>query len=169
MSIGLTKSSSRVSWRRTSPLFPKQITCHLGENNKLSSANATIEILPETYLFEDEGKWFVEAKNYAVWFHKLQLNMSWSIGRQTCVGFPHAITMIKGAAIMEDHEWVPFSWHCPNCGKIVTGLKDESGAIKVTCRHCQLVMVRKLKSRRRDIIELFPPKGAVPVRCAYGR
>ena len=53
--------------------------------------------------------------------------------------------------------------------KIVTGLKDESGSIKVTCRHCQLVMVRKLKSRRRDILELFPPKGAVPVRCAYGR
>lgn len=26
---------------------PKAITCHLGENNKLSSANATIEILPE--------------------------------------------------------------------------------------------------------------------------
>ena len=85
------------------------------------------------------------------------------------MGFPHAITMIKGAAIMEDHEWVPFSWHCPNCGKIVTGLKDESGTIKVTCRHCQLVMVRKLKSRRRDIIELFPPKGTVPTRCAYGR
>ena len=70
---------------------------------------------------------------------------------------------------MEDHEWVPFSWHCPNCGKIVTVLKDESGSIKVTCKHCQLVMVRKLKSRRRDIIELFPPKGTIPMRYAYGR
>lgn len=37
---------------------------------------------------------------------------------------------------MEEREWVPFSWHCPNCGKIVTGFNNHSGMIKVTCKHC---------------------------------
>lgn len=67
---------------------------------------------------------------------------------------------------MEEREWVPFSWHCPNCGKIVTGFNNHSGMIKVTCKHCSLVMIRKLKSRRRDILELFPPRAAVPISYA---
>ena len=26
-------------------------------------------------------------------------------------------------------EWVPFSWHCPNCGALVTGYKNAEGTI----------------------------------------
>lgn len=28
-------------------------------------------------------------------------------------------------------EWTPFSWHCSNCGTIVTGYKYAKGDIKV--------------------------------------
>ena len=47
-------------------------------------------------------------------------------------------------SLMED--WVPFSWHCVNCGNIITGYKNSRGDIKVECRRCQTVMVRTLKT-----------------------
>ena len=56
-------------------------------------------------------------------------------------------------------EWIPFSWHCPNCGSIVTGYKNQNGDIKVQCGRCKTVMVRRLKNRRHDTIDLFAPEG----------
>lgn len=56
-------------------------------------------------------------------------------------------------------EWVPFSWHCSNCGAIVAGYKNEKGTIKVECKKCGVVMVRSFKGRRHDTIDLFAPNG----------
>lgn len=61
---------------------------------------------------------------------------------------------------MNFNEWQPFSWHCPNCGNLVTGYKSSDGTIKVECNRCYTVMVRTLKNRRHDTIDLFAPKGA---------
>ena len=47
-------------------------------------------------------------------------------------------------------EWTPFSWHCSNCGTIVTGYKNANGDIKVECSRCHVVMVRRIKGRRHD-------------------
>lgn len=55
--------------------------------------------------------------------------------------------------------WVPFSWHCSNCGTIVTGYKNQNGDIKVQCSRCQVVMVRRFKNKKHDTIDLYAPKG----------
>lgn len=56
-------------------------------------------------------------------------------------------------------EWVPFSWHCVNCGNIVTGYKNSRGDIKVECKKCRTVMVRTLKNRKQDNITVYAPPG----------
>lgn len=56
-------------------------------------------------------------------------------------------------------EWTPFSWHCPNCGKIVSGYRGTDGRIKVQCINCRVVMSRKIMGRRHDTIDLYAPEG----------
>lgn len=56
-------------------------------------------------------------------------------------------------------EWIPFSWHCSNCGNVVTGYKNQNGDIKVQCSKCHVVMIRKFKSKKHDTIDVFAPKG----------
>ncbi len=51
--------------------------------------------------------------------------------------------------------WTPFSWHCPNCGTIVTGFKNPNGDIKVECSRCHATMVRRFKGRRHDTIDIY--------------
>lgn len=51
--------------------------------------------------------------------------------------------------------WIPFSWHCSNCGTIVTGYKSPNGDIKVQCSRCHAVMIRKLVNKRHDTIEIY--------------
>ncbi|MBE6984559.1 MAG: hypothetical protein E7434_02880 [Ruminococcaceae bacterium] len=58
----------------------------------------------------------------------------------------------------EQELWVSFSWYCPNCGKIVVGYKDSNGTIKVQCRHCETTMIRRIKGRRHDTIDLYAPR-----------
>lgn len=58
-----------------------------------------------------------------------------------------------------NESWKIFTWHCSNCGALVQGLKNEKGDIKVECKICHMVMVRKIKSRRHDTIDLYAPKG----------
>lgn len=57
--------------------------------------------------------------------------------------------------------WRPFSWHCPNCGEISVGYQNAQGTIKVECRHCHTVMVRKVMGRRHDRIDIYAPKEQV--------
>ena len=59
----------------------------------------------------------------------------------------------------KNDEWLPFSWYCVNCGTIVTGYKNQNGDIKVECSRCHAVMVRKIRSRKHDTIDLYAPKG----------
>lgn len=56
-------------------------------------------------------------------------------------------------------EWIPFSWYCVNCGKIVTGSRNGTGDIKVVCKRCRTEMVRTLKNRKQDIIKVYVPDG----------
>lgn len=57
--------------------------------------------------------------------------------------------------------WRPFSWHCPNCGEISVGYQNAQSTIKVECRCCHTVMVRKVMGRRHDRIDIYAPKGQV--------
>ena len=61
--------------------------------------------------------------------------------------------------MIKEEPWVPFSWHCVNCGEIVTGYKNSKGDIKVECRRCKVAMVRTLKTPRCDIIKVYAPAG----------
>lgn len=58
----------------------------------------------------------------------------------------------------ETDAWTPFSWHCPNCGVIVTGYKNQNGDIKVECTRCRVVMVRKIRNKAHDTIDVFANK-----------
>ena len=61
--------------------------------------------------------------------------------------------------LFEDDSWRPLSWHCSNCGTLVTAYQNSKGEFKVACPNCRAVMVRIQKGRRRDTIELYAPKG----------
>ena len=54
-------------------------------------------------------------------------------------------------------EWVPFQWHCVNCGDIVTGFRNSKGDIKVECKRCHTVMVRSIRNKKRDTFEVYAP------------
>ena len=58
-------------------------------------------------------------------------------------------------------EWRPFSWHCPNCGSLVTGYKNADNEVKVECTKCHSVMIRKFKSRKHNAIDIYAPKQTV--------
>ncbi len=62
-----------------------------------------------------------------------------------------------------NEDWRPFQWHCSNCGNLVTGYKNEKGDIKVECKRCRTCMVRKLKTKTHDTIEVYAPRGMVHV------
>lgn len=62
-----------------------------------------------------------------------------------------------------EFEWKPFSWHCVNCGTIVTGYKNSRGDIKVECRTCHAVMVRTIKNAKQDRMNIFAPAGTVHI------
>lgn len=55
-------------------------------------------------------------------------------------------------------KWVSFSWYCPNCGKIVVGYKDSDETIKVQCKFCGTTMIRRIRGRRHDTIDLYAPQ-----------
>ena len=55
--------------------------------------------------------------------------------------------------------WYPFSWYCPNCGTQLIGFKNAEGMIKVECKRCLAVSVRKVMGRRHNRIDVYAPKG----------
>ena len=56
-------------------------------------------------------------------------------------------------------EWKAFSWHCVNCGILVEGYQNKKGDIKVECRRCRVVMIRKPKHPNQDFFHVYAPKG----------
>ena len=56
-------------------------------------------------------------------------------------------------------DWTIYSWYCPNCRNGVAGLKNEKNQIKVKCEVCGVEMVRTVKSRRHDTIDVFAATG----------
>ena len=51
--------------------------------------------------------------------------------------------------------WYPFSWYCPNCGTQLIGFKNAEGMIKVECKRCLAVSVRKVMGRRHNRIDIL--------------
>ena len=64
---------------------------------------------------------------------------------------------------MAREKWIPAIIHCPNCGTIVTGYRDDKGCAKIHCETCQANMVTKQVSRRHERIDLFAPQGQVSI------
>ena len=50
------------------------------------------------------------------------------------------------------------SWYCCNCGTKLSAIKDKDGYYKAKCPKCRSCSVRKIMSRRRDVIEIHAPK-----------
>lgn len=55
--------------------------------------------------------------------------------------------------------WKPTRRHCINCGRVLTGYRNENGLVKLQCTRCGLVMVSKRISRRHERIDITPPYG----------
>ena len=55
---------------------------------------------------------------------------------------------------MQD-DWTIYSWYCPNCRNAVAGLKNEKNQIKVKCDMCGSEMIRTIKGRRHDVIDIY--------------
>ena len=56
-------------------------------------------------------------------------------------------------------DWTIYSWYCPNCKNEVAGLKNDKNQIRVKCGMCGVEMVRTVKGRRHDVIDLYAPDG----------
>ncbi len=56
-------------------------------------------------------------------------------------------------------DWTIYSWYCPNCKNEVAGLKNDKNQIRVKCGRCGVEMVRTVKGRRHDVIDLYAPEG----------
>ena len=54
--------------------------------------------------------------------------------------------------------WLPFGWHCPHCGNQLIGFRKTEGVIKVECKRCLAVSVRKVMGRRHNRIEVYVHK-----------
>ncbi len=59
--------------------------------------------------------------------------------------------------------WESYSWHCVNCGSVVTGYKNKNGEIKIECRTCHTTMIRSIKSSKHDVINVYAPTGQVHI------
>lgn len=60
---------------------------------------------------------------------------------------------------MECDKWTPVPMHCPNCGEINIGYRNEENKIRYECQLCKVVLVRTQKGRRHDTIEMYAPTG----------
>ena len=56
-------------------------------------------------------------------------------------------------------DWTIYSWYCPNCKNEVAGLKDKKNQIIVRCSKCGSEMVRTIKGRRHDVLDIYAPAG----------
>lgn len=56
-------------------------------------------------------------------------------------------------------DWNIYSWYCPNCKSEVAGLKNKNNQIRVKCSRCGAEMIRTIKGRRHDVIDIFAPEG----------
>ena len=56
--------------------------------------------------------------------------------------------------------WQPTSWHCPNCGTLITAYRNSEGMFKAACPNtkCNVVMVRTDKGRRHSVIDVYASK-----------
>ena len=52
-------------------------------------------------------------------------------------------------------DWTIYSWYCPNCKNEVAGLKNKNNQ----CSKCGAEMVRTVKGRRHDVIDIYAPSG----------
>ena len=55
-------------------------------------------------------------------------------------------------------DYTIYSWYCPNCGTLVTGLKNREGDVKAQCGKCRVIMKRRDGSQNRITIEVIPEK-----------
>ena len=51
------------------------------------------------------------------------------------------------------------SWHCINCGHILTGFKRNDNKVKITCNKCGSEQIMQSLSRRHNRLDSYAPKG----------
>jgi ribosomal protein S27E len=58
-----------------------------------------------------------------------------------------------------ENTWKPITIHCPNCGTITTGYKNNEGTVKLECRICRVTIIYKQMGRRHDRIDIYALEG----------
>ncbi len=58
---------------------------------------------------------------------------------------------------MKNIKYKEMPMYCPHCGRLNIGYEDEDGKIRYECKNpkCRVVMIRTVKSRRHDSMELY--------------
>ena len=55
--------------------------------------------------------------------------------------------------------WDEIPMFCPNCGHLNHGYRNRENTIRYECTRCKVVLVRTVKGRRHDTIDLYAPNG----------
>ncbi len=53
----------------------------------------------------------------------------------------------------------PIQCYCRNCGKLLFGYREGKGTVKLICPKCRTMSVSKLRSRRHETVDYYPPEG----------
>lgn len=55
----------------------------------------------------------------------------------------------------------PVKCYCRNCGQLHYGDRTANGLARLQCPKCGAVSVSKIKSRRHEQVDFYPPDGQV--------
>ena len=55
-------------------------------------------------------------------------------------------------------DWTNYQMYCPNSGTLISGAKGSDGKIRYRCPRCRAEIIRTIKGRRHDTIEVYAPR-----------
>ncbi len=58
-----------------------------------------------------------------------------------------------------ERNWTVYTWYCPNCRNRVGGPKNKKNQIRAKCGKCGAEMIRTVRSRRHNVIDVYAPAG----------
>ncbi len=62
---------------------------------------------------------------------------------------------------MQNNWAKPIECYCRNCGQLHYGYRTPNGLAKLRCPKCGAVSVSKLKSRRHEQVDFYPPNDQI--------
>lgn len=66
--------------------------------------------------------------------------------------------------------WTQKMIYCPKCGTLNKGYESSDGRIKYECNNprCRMVMIRSVKGRKHETVDLYNTKKSEPAMAVIG-